>query len=328
MTQLISGGDSRFCAESIYYLDLQKFDLHGSEFAIPDRRTGNRDINNSTSMEVGDHDIEQFIQAIASVSAYDFSEYSIKSLKRRLAKVLLDSRTDLKTLMGKITADPEFLEKTVKELTVNTTELFRDPPIWHTLRFEILPAYNEAEFINIWHAGCSTGQEVYSMIILLSELGLSERSNLYATDINPDVLEVARKGEYKYRFNIGYLDNFDKVIKENPKNNEDYKDVSYSKYLDINLTRDLISVNPDLLAKPEFKKMDLVTDPNPFPVKYDLIICRNVIIYFNYNLQNKVFKLFHDNLNQGGCLILGAHETILGPFASYFEKRNQAYIKK
>ncbi len=279
-------------------------------------------------MEVGDHDIEQFTQAIASVSNYDFSEYSNKSLKRRLAKVLLDSRTDLQSLISKIQADPEVLEKTVKELTVNTTEMFRDPQIWHTLRFEILPAYLQAESINIWHAGCSTGQEVYSMLILLSELGMFERSRLYASDINTDVLEIASKGEYKYRFNIGYLDNFDKVIKENPINNDDYHDVPYSKYLDLNLIRDQIVLNPDLVKKPVFKKMDLVRDPNPFPVSYDLIICRNVIIYFNYNLQNKVFKLFHDNLNKGGCLILGAHETILGPFASYFEKRNQAYIKK
>ena len=279
-------------------------------------------------MEVGDHDIEQFTQAIASVSNYDFSEYSNKSLKRRLAKVLLDSRTDLQSLISKISADPEFLEKTVKELTVNTTEMFRDPQIWNTLRFEVLPKYQQAESLNIWHAGCSTGQEVYSMLILLSELGLFERSRLYASDINTDVLEIASKGEYKYRFNIGYLDNFDKVIKENPNNNDDYHDVPYSKYLDLNLTRDQIILHPDLVKKPEFKKMDLVRDQNPFPVSYDLIICRNVIIYFNYNLQNKVFKLFHDNLNKGGYLILGAHETILGPFASYFEKRNQAYIKK
>ena len=279
-------------------------------------------------MEVGDHDIEQFTRAIASVSAYDFSEYSTKSLKRRLAKVLLDSRTDLQTLIDQITSDPDFLEKTVKELTVNTTELFRDPQIWHTLRYEILPAYEQAESINIWHPGCSTGQEAYSMLILLSELGMFEKSRLYASDINTDVLEVASKGEYKYRFNIGYLDNFDKVIKENPVNNDEYNNVPYSKYMNINLTRDLIVINPELVQKPVFKKMDLVMDQNPFPVSYDLIVCRNVIIYFNYNLQNKVFKKFHDNLNDGGCLILGAHETILGPMASHFEKRDQAYIKK
>ena len=279
-------------------------------------------------MEVGDHDIELFTTAISSSSGYDFSEYSDKSLKRRLAKVLLEHHVDLDTLIYKIKSSPDFLEAVIKELTVNTTELFRDPPVWLTLRFDILPAFRQSGSIKIWHVGCSTGQEVYSMLILLKEMGMDDKSGLYATDINTDVLDAARKGIYKYRFNIVYLDNFDKVIKENPFNQEDYRDVPYSRYFVIDTARDQILINPELLSRPEFKKMDLVTEGNPFPFKYDLIICRNVIIYFNYSLQNKVFRLFYENLNPGGCLVLGAHETILGPFAGFFEKKKQVFIKK
>lgn len=279
-------------------------------------------------MEVEDRDIELFTTALSSASGYDFSEYSDKSLKRRLAKILLEYHIDLETLISRIKSKPDFLEEVIREITVNTTELFRDPPVWQTLRFDILPAFRQAGSIKIWHAGCSTGQEVYSMMILLEEMGMLAKAGVYATDINTDVLEKARKGTYKYRFNIVYLDNFDKVIKENPFNHEDYRDVPYSKYFGIDATRDQISINPELLAKPEYKKMDLVTEGNPFPFKYDLIICRNVIIYFKYNLQNKVFRLFYENLNPGGCLVLGAHETILGPFAGFFEKKKQVFIKK
>jgi chemotaxis protein methyltransferase CheR len=279
-------------------------------------------------MEIEDHDINHFTQALKSLSDYDFTEYSSKSLKRRLAKVLLDTRSNLPALLKKMTDDPTFLEEIIKEITVNTTELFRDPPIWHTLRFDILPRYMKQDVLNIWHAGCSTGQEVYSMLILLHDLGLFNKTNLVATDLNSDVLEAARKGAYKYRFNIGYLDNFDKVIRENPINNDDHRDIPYSDYFQIDHTRDLITFRSFLLEKPVFRKMDLVHEKNPFTEHFDIIMCRNVIIYFNFNLQNKVFRLFHDNLSKGGHLILGVHETILGPLASFFERNNQVYIKK
>jgi chemotaxis protein methyltransferase CheR len=280
------------------------------------------------SMEIEDHDIEQFTEVLKSLSDYDLSDYSSKSLKRRLAKVLLDNHSTMPALIKKMSHDRAFLEKVIKEITVNTTELFRDPPIWHMLRFDILPRYREQEVINIWHAGCSTGQEVYSMLILLDDLGLFNRTNLHATDLNDDVLEIARKGIYQYRFNIGYLDNFDKVIRENPLNKDGHREISYARYFDIDHVRDLIIFRPFLLEKPVFRKMDLVNELNPFPVQFDIIMCRNVIIYFNFNLQNRVFKLFHENLSKGGHLILGVHESIMGPLAPLFEKNNQVYIKK
>ena len=279
-------------------------------------------------MEIENQDILAFVNAVKSLSEYDFTEYSDKSLKRRLSKVLLDHQMTTESLLDTIHSDPDFLEEIVKEITVNTTEMFRDPAIWHSLRYDILPRFQNMPQITIWHPGCSTGQEVYSMMILLNELGLLQKSRLFATDINSDVLDVAREGVYKYRFNEGYLTNFDAVIKENPRDSATYFDVPYSKYFQIDKTRDRIRMNKQLIVKPVYKKQDLVGDPNPFDELYDLIICRNVIIYFNYELQNKVFKLFLDNMNHGACLLLGVHESILGPFAARFYKKHEAYFKK
>lgn len=178
-------------------------------------------------MTVTEQDFQLFLYAVKSSSSYDFSDYSEKSLKRRLAKVLIDYKTTITSLISQMKSDKAFVEKVIKDITVNTTELFRDPQIWHTIKFNVLPKLKTNPVINIWHAGCSTGQEVYSMMILLEELGILDRCKIYASDLNTDVIEQAKKGVYKYRFNINYLDNFDKVIKENPYNYEEYNDVSY-----------------------------------------------------------------------------------------------------
>lgn len=278
-------------------------------------------------MTVTDQDFQLFIYALKNSSKYDFSQYSEKSLKRRLAKVLADNKLNLTLLINRMKNDTNFVEKIVKEITVNTTELFRDPQVWQAVKYAILPKLKNNSVINIWHAGCSTGQEVYSMLILLNELNLLEKTKVYATDLNADVLENARQGLYKYRFNIGYLDNFDKVIKENPYNFEEYNDIPYESYFEIDKANDLIKMNPRLREKPIFKKHDLVTEDNTLYVKFDIILCRNVIIYFNYDLQNRVFDLFHKNLYESGCLILGLHETILGSYSVKFQKKGHAYYK-
>jgi chemotaxis protein methyltransferase CheR len=278
-------------------------------------------------MIVTDQDYQLFIYALKNSSKYDFSQYSEKSLKRRILKVLTDHQLTITSLVSRIKNDPEFVETIVKEITVNTTELFRDPQVWQTLRFNVLPRFKNNNVINIWHAGCSTGQEVYSMLILLNEQNLLERTKIYATDINTDVMDIAKQGEYRYRFNLSYLDNFDKVIKENPYNYDEYNDVPYDKYFALDKASDAIRMHSVLRGKPVFKKHDLVTDINTLYVKFDLILCRNVIIYFNYELQCRVLDLFHQNLYESGCLMLGLHETILGTHASKFQKKGHAYFK-
>ena len=279
-------------------------------------------------MTITSLDLQQFITAVRNCSSYDFSEYSDKSLKRRLAKVLVDYKLDVQLLITQMRNNSQLVEQVVKDITVNTTELFRDPHIWQHIKHVLLPKLKNQPTINIWHAGCSTGQEVYSMLIMLHELNLLEKTKIYASDLNTDVLQTAKKGLYKYRFNIAYLDNFDKALKENPLNYEEYSDIPYSKYFEIDKEKDAIKMQPFLSDKPAFKKHDLVRDPNPFYVKFDLIICRNVIIYFNYDLQNKVFELFYNNLYPNGFLWLGMHESIMGPFASKFEKVGHFYQKK
>lgn len=279
-------------------------------------------------MNVSDGELVSFIGTLRESGGYDLSEYSDKSLKRRLQKVLDDSKLPFNTFLSNIKSDRTFAEKVLKDITVNTTELFRDPQMWQLLRHRILPRFKANKTINIWHAGCSTGQEVYSMIILLNEMGLLEKAKIVATDINSDVLDAARKGQYKYRFNIAYLDNFDQVMRQNPFNYDDVYDVPYEKYFEIDKLKDTITIKKEYTEIPFFRKHDLVKDGNFVYAKFDIIFCRNVIIYFNNSLQNKVFSLFHQNLYPKGCLILGAHEAILGPWAPRFEKNGSFYTKK
>lgn len=278
--------------------------------------------------EIKDEDIKVFLEAIKARSNYDFTNYSLKSLKRRIAKILTESKFTISQLEEEILQNSLFMEKVVKSITVNTTELFRDPPIWINIKEEILPKFANLESINIWHAGCSTGQEVYSMMIILDELNLLNKSNIYASDINSDVMEVARAGKYKYRFNQAYIENYNMVMDVNQDITPNKKPSSFSKYFSIDKVSDSIQMNSFLAEKPVYQKIDLVKDENLFNIKFDLIICRNVIIYFNYDLQNKVFNLFYKNLVPEGILILGVHESILGPYSTQFEKRNHSYIKK
>jgi chemotaxis protein methyltransferase CheR len=279
-------------------------------------------------MQITDDELQLFNHTIKKYSTYDFADYSEKSLKRRITKILLDNKLDLTSLIAKLKENRSFIEKVVKDITVNTSELFRDPEIWHDLRFRILPKFKNRNLINIWHAGCSFGQEVYSMLILLKELDLFDKAKVYASDLNEDVLEKAKKGTYKYRFNIGYLDNFDKAIKENPYNYEEYRDVPYSKYFDINKSKDTIVMKDFLREKPQFKKQDLTKNENTFFVKFDIILCRNVIIYFNYKLQNALFNFFYENLYEQGYLVLGKQETLRGSLSGNFEKIAHIYMKK
>jgi chemotaxis protein methyltransferase CheR len=279
-------------------------------------------------MNITEEDIQLFNYVLKNNSEYDFSNYSDKSLKRRITKILMDNKMDMKMLVKKIKESSEFVENIVQRITVNTSELFRDPEVWQDIKHRILPKYKNRNLINIWHAGCSFGQEVYSMLITLNELGLFDKARVYASDLNIEALDKAKKGKYKYRFNIGYLDNFDKAIKENPMDFEEYNDVPYSKYFQINQKDDSIVMNDFLREKPVFKKQDLVKDQNIFHVKFDIILCRNVIIYFNYHLQNHLFRFFVKNLFEGGHLILGKQETLRGHASTYFEKFAHAYIKR
>ncbi len=279
-------------------------------------------------MPVSQEDIALVINAIRNNSDYDFSNYSNKSFTRRIEKALIDFRLDIDKLLVKIKQDNDFVEQLVKNITVNTTELFRDPKVWQALRYRVLSKFTSYRKINIWHAGASTGQEVYSLLILLHEMNLFEKANVFATDINTDVIERAKAGEYSFRFNLEYFENFDKVIKENPFNYDEFNEIPYEKYFEIDQVKDIIKAKEFLRKKPVWFKHDLVKEGNIFNTKFDIILCRNVLIYFNTELQDKVITTFSKSLFRKGVLMIGAHESIIGPVANNFIKSGFFYIKK
>jgi len=268
-------------------------------------------------------DLENIILALKNNSSYDLSNYSLNSLGRRFGKILDDLKLSPSQLIEKINGSNSLPDELIKRITVNTTELFRDPKVWVELRKNVLPLYRGKSPIKIWHPGCSTGQEVYSLMILLDKLKMLDQSQVYASDINENVIETSKTGKYNYRFNKDFHSNFLKSF-EIDKNLEDD---NFDKYLKLDTLQEKIQMANFLVQKPEYKKMDLVKDENLFNEKFDVIMCRNVIIYFNYDLQNQILEFFHKNMSANSCLILGIHESIIGPISSKFEKKNGVYFK-
>jgi len=278
-------------------------------------------------MEVVGKDIQNFQLTVRDHSVFDFSNYSHSSLRRRLTRILLELEMDMEQVIGRMKDDPDFLEQIMHKITVHTTEMFRDPEIWKKLKNDLLPSLSQQASIRIWHPGCSTGQEIYSMLMVLDELDLLEKTEIYGSDLHQEVIDAAQKGRYKYRFNQSYLENFDKVMLNGEGNFSWNQKKQWRKYFHIDQTRDIIQMKDYLRYKPVYKKLDLVKDPNLFLVNFDLIVCRNVIIYFNTELQNRVFELFHRNLNEHGALLLGVHESIMGPCSKKFIRKDPFYYK-
>ncbi|MBQ3658486.1 MAG: hypothetical protein II956_16840 [Bacteroidales bacterium] len=278
--------------------------------------------------DIPDKDIFRLQNAIREVSTYDFSDYSYNSFYRRVEKILSDFGTDIETLIRNVKKDYNFLEKVVRNITVNTTEIFRDPDTWFFIRQAIEQKLSKNENINIWHAGCSTGLEVYSLMIILNEMNLLEKASIYASDINANVLNTAMSGRYKYHELINYLDNFDKALNESENMKKHYPNVDMNKYIKVNKFNDNVQMADFLVDKPLFIKHDLVTCKNIFEKKFDMILCRNVLIYFNHDLQNKVITFFYENLTKNGCLVIGRHEGIIGSVSANFEKKESVYFRK
>ena len=278
-------------------------------------------------MEVVGKDIRNFQLTVRDHSDFDFSDYSHTSLQRRLNRILLELELDMDQVIHRMKNDREFTDQIMRKITVHTTELFRDPQIWKKIKNELLPSYSHQECIRIWHPGCSSGQEVYSMMMVLDSLGLLEKSEIYGSDLHEEVLETAREGRYKYRFNQSYLENFDRVMLNGEGTFSWNHRKHWEKYFHIDESRDTIQMKESLRQKPVYKKLDLVKDANLFLVNFDLIVCRNVIIYFNTELQNRVFELFHKNLNEQGTLLLGVHESIMGVSSKKFIRKDPFYFK-
>jgi chemotaxis protein methyltransferase CheR len=184
----------------------------------------------------------------------------------------------------------------LKEVTVNTTEMFRDPTFWKKMKEAVFPLINDFPTIRIWHAACSSGEEVYSMAIALKEAGLYEKARIFASDINEDVIAKAQEGKY-------------------PVRNMELNGFNYEKYGGTKKLTDYFKVVGDyammdlsLLKNVTFKKFDLVQGEQ-FQ-RFDIILCRNVLIYFNLPLQDQVVEKFAKCMSAGGFLAVGSKETI------------------
>ena len=270
------------------------------------RRTGKK----LREMEIVDNEkieLRLLLEAIYLKYGYDFRNYAKASVKRRLLRRLsLDGITSLSEMQHKILYDREFFETLLLDLSINVTEMFRDPAFYQALRKVVMPILKTYPFVKIWHAGCATGEEVYSMAILLKEEGLYDRTQIYATDFNEVVLQKAKEGIYPIDRIQDYTYNYQKA-----GGMESFADYYTAKY-------ESAIINNALKKNVVFADHNLTTD-RVFG-EMNLIMCRNVLIYFNAELQNRVFGLFYDSLCSNGFLCLGSKESLkFSKYADEFE---------
>ena len=247
---------------------------------------------------LNDNEIGEITELIYTTHQLDFRNYAKSSLSRRFARIMSLNALNSKADLLKFIISVKDVNAFVEEVTVNTTEMFRDPSFWVALKNAVLPILNTHDNIRIWHAGCSSGEEVISMQILLRELGMENKTTAYATDIDTTILGKAQQAIYS--------------LKNMPLNEANYLKAGgeytldkYIKHKDIyNCTFD-----KDLLSTVTFKKFDLVKDT--MYTKFDLILCRNVLIYFDFELQERVIQKYISNLFSQGFIAIGQKETIV-----------------
>lgn len=242
-------------------------------------------------------EFDLLLQAIYQKYGYDFRNYSKASIRRRIRRRF--SRSGLKTIsemQHKLLNDKQFFEVLLLDLTVNVTEMFRDPSFFKTIRKTVIPELKKQPFIRVWHAGCSSGEEVYSTAILLNEEGLYKNTLIYATDVNEAVLDKAKKGIFSIDRMKDYTRNY-----RNAGGIASFADYYTARYdhaiMDNSLKKNIVFSDHNLVTDDVFGEMNL-------------IICRNVLIYFSSELQERVFGLFWESLRSGGFLCLGSKETI------------------
>ncbi len=242
-------------------------------------------------------EIKLLLEGVYLHYGYDFREYAPASLKRRIWDFARSEKLrSISRLQDKILHDPACFERFIVALTVNVTAMFRDPNFYLAFRQRVVPVLKTYPFIRIWHAGCSTGEEVYSTAIILAEEGIYDKCRVYATDLNEAVLRKAKDGIYPLQFMQGYINNY---VKAGGKN-------SFSEYYTANYESAIF--RSSLRENIVFSQHNLVTDGS-FN-EFNVILCRNVLIYFNQSLQDHVHNLLYESLGKFGVLGLGHKETI------------------
>lgn len=255
------------------------------------------ELSNKIAAMITFEELEEIIDVVKNLHGYDVSGYTRSSLKRRVTRIMELNKLDLVELKSKLINQPGFSTYLLQEITVNVTEMFRDPEFYKALKNDLFPYLATYPHIKLWSAGCSTGEEVYSLAILLKEAGLYQRSFIYGTDINTKVLEKAKRGIYSLAKVKDYSENF---IKTDPKSSlSEYYTAMYN----------AATINNSLKKNVLFSQHSLVSD-RVFN-EFQLITCRNVLIYFDTNLQEKVLDLFYNSLCHLGFLCLGSKESLI-----------------
>jgi chemotaxis protein methyltransferase CheR len=247
------------------------------------------------------------LEAVYRLRGFDFRDYARGSLRRRIQNRLMAEKVDTVTgLLDKIIHDESCMDRLIAGLSVNVSSMFRDPDFFRALRAQALPALRTWPYIRIWLAGCAMGEEVYSIAILLEEEGLISRCRIYATDINDGLLERAREGIYPLGLLRRCTQNY--IQAGGSRSFSEYYTAAYNNAI----------FRPALREQIVFARHNLVTDA-PFN-EFNLILCRNVMIYFNRRLQDRVHHLLYDSLANFGMLALGAKETLsLTPLEGRYE---------
>ncbi|MCC9135106.1 CheR family methyltransferase [Pontibacter silvestris] len=268
--------------------------------------------------EFFEQEVEALIEDIYSQYGYDFSGYARASVYRRVKRFLNNKNVStVAELKNKVLDDSYYFESFLQEITVNVTEMFRDPSFFQSLRNNVLPMLSTYPFIKIWDAGCSTGEELFSLAILLQEEGLLDRTKIYATDINQKVLKQAKEGIFPTSNIAAYTSGY--YASGGKKEFSSYYLSNYGN----------MKFDSSLIKNVVFYPHNLATDSS-FN-EFHLVLCRNVLIYFNRELQEKVFKLFDDSLVELGYLALGKKETLamsqISRNYNFVDKNNRIYRK-
>ena len=242
-------------------------------------------------------EIELLLEGVYRRYGFDFRSYAYSSLKRRIWKRMQQEGFQrVSELYDRVLHDPMVMEKLLLDLSVNVTSMFRDPGFYLAFREKVVPLLRTYPFIRIWHAGCSTGEEVYSMAILLQEERLYDRARIYATDINEVVLARAHEGIFPLEKMQEYTQNYLKA--GGTRSFSEYYTAAYDgARFHAALTRNVV-----------FSQHNLVTDGSF--AEFNVVVCRNVMIYFDRKLQNRVHRLFYESLARFGVLALGNKETL------------------
>lgn len=262
-------------------------------------------------------EIASLLEVVDKKYGYDFRKYSQAHITRRIMNRLnLGGYSSISDLKEKVESDEQTAYQFLQDLSITVTEMFRDPAFYRSLRSVVVPILKTYPFIKIWHAGCSTGQEAYSMAILLKEEGLYDRTTIYATDFNQEALNKAKEGIYSGKLMKDYTLNYQESGGE-----EAFSDYYTSSYemaiMDQDLKRNIVWANHNLVTDSVFAEVHLV-------------LCRNVMIYFDKELQSKAQGLFYNSLIKGGVLCLGSKESLkFGPFSNaYLELDHKQKIFK